>query len=125
MIIAYVRCLRCGAPIRRKGKRGVDPKYCKLCKIQKKRENSRKYRILRRDKTRDYIRMITQDIPPSMVDEQGFQHIDQTHAQWDVIPTPHGIVQMIGTVTEWDLSKRIHKLMKQVEDERLKKESQA
>jgi hypothetical protein len=123
MVEPYIRCLRCGAPIRRKGNRGVEPKYCSVCKIQRKRENTKKYRTNRKERQDDFIRMITSELPPSQVDEAGHQFIDPTHAQWDVIPTPYGTIQMIGTVTEWELSKRIHKLMKKVEEEKHKKET--
>ena len=120
MVTAHRRCFRCGAPLKVTRKRGVKPKYCKQCFKIRRIEISAKSRR----KKNGIIKTIINTMPrtedyPTKIDEFGKPHIDDSHADWDVFPTPYGYIEILGTVTENKISKRIYHLQKR--DEELRK----
>lgn len=81
---------------------------------------------LRQEKIDSYVNnVIKKDLPTSSVDEGGKMFIDETHAGWDVLPTPYGIIEMLGTdgFSERDIDLRIARLNYHYEREKLKKQN--
>jgi len=118
LIRAYKRCLRCGSPLPHKTKK----RYCGLCIVTRIRESDRKYKAKMKKRNIEignYLKTLGKEYAYKKYDDQNEYCIDETHANWDtwIDPVRKINVKYLGTVSEWDLKKRIWKLKKQIQEQ--------
>jgi len=108
-IRAHRRCVRCGSPI--------PPSliHCELCKKSIKLSYDREYRRKQREKKKEIMAAINDYTRNeyNYIDDDGYTCIDETHNGWDSF----GKIKFLGTVSEWDLDRRIWKLKQKLKND--------
>lgn len=112
MVCAFIRCIRCGMPVKPKGQVGRPPKYCHSCIKNIKREIDRITKQRQRDNVKKYLFNVER-----LLNYRKSQEIDYC-------VTPFGLYKRLGSrdSTTSSLNERERELLKGTPEENWRNE---